>query len=102
MALSRNSAANTAPAPVPTANVGKQLESFNSAITATPVKEQKNEKSVMISMRIPENMRNELKSFFAAHGMSLSNGLIASANFLKLEEQIGAVTLSNGIVIKRK
>ena len=98
MALSRNSAASN----VQTADVSKQLESFNSAVNATPVEEQKTYKSVMISMRIPESMRNELKSYFAAHGMSLSNGLIASANFLKLEEQMGAVTLSNGIVIKRK
>lgn len=98
MALSRNSAA----ASVQTADVSKQLESFNSAVNATPAEEKKTDKSVMISMRIPESMRNELKSYFAAHGMSLSNGLIASANFLKLEEQMGAVTLSNGIVIKRK
>lgn len=99
MALERGSA----PSPVnQTANVSKQLESFNSAVTATFTEEKKADKSVMISMRIPESMRNELKAYFAAHGMSLSNGLIASANFLKLEEQIGAVTISNGIVIKRK
>ena len=98
MALSRNSAA----APVQTADVSKQLESFNSAVTATPAEEKKADKSVMISMRLPESMRNELKAYFAAHGMSLSNGLIASAQFLKMEEQMGAVNLSNGIVIKRK
>ncbi len=98
MALSRNSAS---PAPQ-TANVSKQLESFNSAVTATPAEEKKADKNVMISMRIPASMRNELKAYFAAHGMSLSNGLIASANFLELEEQMGAVTLANGVVIKRK
>ena len=92
MALSRNS----------TANISKQLESFNSAITATPVEESKAEKSVMISMRISESKRNELKAFFASKGMSLSGGLIAGANYLKLEEQMGLVSISNGIVIKRK
>ena len=98
MALSRNSASSTPQ----TANVSKQLESFNAAVTATPTEEKKADKNVMISMRIPASMRNELKAYFAAHGMSLSNGLIASANFLKLEEQMGAVTLANGVVIKRK
>ena len=98
MALSRNSASTA----VQTSDVSKQLESFNSAVTATPAEEKKADRSVMISMRIPESMRNGVKSYFAAHGMSLSNGLIASANFLKLEEQMGAVTLANGVVIKRK
>jgi len=97
MALSRNSTSTVA-----TADVSKQMESFNSAVQATPVVEKKEDKSVMISMRLPESMRNELKAYFAAHGMSLSSGLIASANYLKLEEQMGSVTLSNGVVIKRK
>jgi|GEM_PF-6686804 hypothetical protein len=85
-----------------TTDVSKQLQSFSAAITASPAKEKEPDKSVMISMRIPQSTRNELKAFFASHGMSLSCGLIASANFLKLEEQMGAVTVSNGIVIKRR
>lgn len=98
MALSRNSATTLKP----TADVSKQMASFNAAVTATPKAESKEDKSIMISMRVPESLKNELKAFFAAHGMSLSNGLIASASYLKLEEQMGAITLSNGVVIKRK
>lgn len=85
-----------------TTDVSKQLESFSAAITASPTQEEVHDKSVMISMRIPQSTRNELKAFFAARGMSLSCGLVAAANFLKLEEQMGAVTVSNGIVIKRR
>lgn len=95
MALSRNDKPNTA-------DVSKKLESFSAAVTATPEPKKESDKKILISMRISESKKNELKSYFAERGMSLSNGLIAAANFLILQEQMGKVHISDGIVIDRK
>lgn len=95
MALSRSDKPKTA-------DVSKKLESFSAAVKATPKEEEKIDKKILMSMRIDAKKKQELKSYFSAHGMSLSNGLIAAANFLMLQEEMGKVYISDGIVVERK
>ena len=84
-----------------TADIKANIETFNNTVKATPI-QKKDDKSVLISLRVPEDVKNELKAYFAAHGMSLSNGLLTGAKYLMLEERSGFVTLEKGIAIKHR